>query len=303
MKILVTGGAGFIGSHLVDKLIDLGNQVLVIDNLSTGNINNVNPKAIFKNADLINDDIESIFAYFQPEIVFHKAAQVSVPKSMINPVLDAQINIIGTIKVLECCAKFSVSKIIYPSSAAIYGTPHYLPVDEFHEKNGESFYGLSKFFPEKYISLFSQSNNLKYTILRYSNVFGSRQDHNGEGGVVSIFYERFIKGESVSIYGDGEQTRDFIYVKDVVEANINSIDKGDNQIFNISSNTQISINNLHQLFCDEFHVEKKPLYESEREGEIRHSVLENSNAIKVLGWKPNFSTKSGILDMLRNNVL
>ncbi|MBB6024672.1 UDP-glucose 4-epimerase [Paenibacillus sp. JGP012] len=298
MNILVTGGAGFIGSHIVDGLIELGHEVLIIDNLSTGNIDNVNPKAEFYEMDLFDNYFEYVYQKFRPDIVYHLAAQVSVQKSLSNPLDDAKLNILGSIRLLELCTQNNTRKIIYPSSAAIYGDPLYLPIDENHNKVGESYYGLSKYFPEQYIELFSSKQNIDYTILRYSNVFGSRQNHQGEGGVVSIFCNNFENSRPSTIYGDGEQTRDFIYVKDVVSANMNCLYTGSKGTYNISSNRETSINELHRIFNMKFGSSMEPIYKMEKPGEIKHSTLDNTLAYKELDWCPKYSVEQGIEEMI-----
>lgn len=298
MKILVTGGAGFIGSHLVDRLILLGHQVTIIDNLENGSLNNINSKAEFVQANILDDAVDVIFEDFRPDVVYHFAAQISVQKSIERASFDAEINIVGTLKILEKCLKYKVKKIIYPSSAAIYGTPNYLPVDEIHPKNAESNYGLSKYIPEHYLKLFSAKFGIEYTVLRFSNVYGARQNHLGEGGVFSIFLDSFLNNKDCFIYGNGEQTRDFIYVKDVVSANILCLNGGRNATYNISSMSKTSINELYKMFCDNFNIYKKPIYKPEKDNEIRHSVLDNSKVRKDLGWYPEYTIEEGLHDIL-----
>ncbi|OOC63685.1 NAD-dependent epimerase/dehydratase family protein [Paenibacillus ihbetae] len=298
MNILVTGGAGFIGSHVVDELIRLGHNVMIADNLVRGNEANINTKAHFELIDVRSHEIEVLFESFKPEIVYHFAAQISVQSSMENPLHDADVNILGTLRILEACAKHKVRKIIYPSSAAIYGSPEQLPIEENDRKNGESNYALSKYFPEKYIELFSKIYGMEYTILRYSNVYGPRQSHVGEGGVISIFMDNFINRTDSIIYGDGEQTRDFIYIKDVVKANIQCLTRGRNTIYNISSMSRTSINELYRLFCSIFEVSKVPVYRAQKQGEVKHSILDNGKAISELDWYPEYNVEKGLLDTI-----
>lgn len=295
MKVLVTGGAGFIGSHIVDRLIELNYDVCVVDNLSTGKEENINKRAHFYKCDITNFDlIRKIFSLEKPEILIHNAAQISVQASLINPGVDADNNILGTIKLLKCCVEFEVSKVIYPSSAAVYGEPKYLPIDENHPINPVSFYGISKHTSGEYIKIFSALYGLKYTIFRYANVYGPRQDAKGEGGVVSIFIDKLLSNESPVIFGDGEQTRDFVYVKDVVEANMLALDKGDNEIINISTNCPVSVDELYCMLQKITESKKAVLYDKARKGDIKHTCLNNSNAKKFLGWENKYSIKDGL---------
>ncbi|MFW6030347.1 MAG: SDR family oxidoreductase [Halanaerobiales bacterium] len=295
MKILVTGGAGFIGSNITDKLIELGYQTIVLDNLSYGNRENINKEVKFYEMDIKSHDIEDIFMSEDITHVIHHAAQIDVQHSIKDPFFDIQNNIIGTVNILECCKKFNVKKIIYPSSAAIYGDPEYLPIDEKHPINPMSPYGVSKHTPEHYLEMYRQLYGLDYTILRYSNVYGPRQDPSGEGGVVSIFIDKMLAGEVPIIYGNGKQTRDFIYVGDVVEANIKALSEGDGEIVNISSNTQNSVNDLYQIINQIMDTKIKPLYKAERKGDIRNSYLDNTRASEVLNWRPAYDLRRGLL--------
>ncbi|GAB6117189.1 hypothetical protein JCM16816_07860 [Thermoanaerobacter brockii subsp. lactiethylicus] len=201
MKALVTGGAGFIGSNIVDLLIENGYEVVIVDNLSTGKEEFINKKAIFYKKDIIDEDLCKIFEKEKPDYVIHQAAQIDVQKSIDNPVFDAKINVLGTVNLLECCRKSGVKKVIYASSAAVYGNPEYLPIDEVHKINPISYYGISKHTPEHYFVVYRQLYGLKYTILRYANVYGIRQDPKGEGGVISIFLDKMLKGERPIIFG------------------------------------------------------------------------------------------------------
>ncbi|NOU66240.1 NAD-dependent epimerase/dehydratase family protein [Paenibacillus sp. LMG 31461] len=302
MRVVVTGGCGFIGSHIVERLIKEKHEVLVIDNLSTGKIENINlNEVIFHQIDILDQNLNDIFHQFKPRIVYHLAAQIDIQKSMKDPKFDADSNIKGTISLLECCRNVGVRKIIYASSAAIYGNPLYLPIDEKHSKIPLSFYGLSKFTPESYIKLFSELHDLKYTILRYANVYGERQDYKGEGGVVSIFLNKILKNEAPYINGDGEQSRDFIYVKDIAEANLAVMDAGDNEIYNISTNIPTKINTLYQniiLSCARTHI--MPIYKESRKGDILDSYLDNQKIKTHLGWEPKYTLIDGIKETLRN---
>lgn len=297
-KILVTGGAGFIGSHIVDKLIENGDKVVVVDNLSTGNIENVNSKAIFYKIDITNKDLYKVFEKEKPEYVIHQAAQIDIQKSIKNPVYDAEVNILGTVNILECCRKYNVKKIIYASSAAVYGNPEYIGIDEKHRVNPISYYGISKHTPEHYFEVYRQLYGLRYTILRYANVYGIRQDPKGEGGVVSIFLDMMLRGMQPVIYGDGEQTRDFIYVSDIARANILALKNGDNDIFNIGTGVKTSINQLFKLMNKLIGNNLKPKYGQAREGDILHSYFDNSKAKSMLNWEPKFTLEEGLRETI-----
>ncbi|MDK2814152.1 MAG: UDP-glucose 4-epimerase [Thermoanaerobacter sp.] len=298
MKILVTGGAGFIGSHIVDLLIENGYEVVIVDNLSTGKEEFINKKAIFYKKDITDDDLYEIFEKEKPDYVVHQAAQIDVQRSIDDPVFDAKVNVLGTVNLLECCRKSGVKKIVYASSAAVYGNPEYLPIDEVHKINPISYYGISKHTAEHYFEVYSQLYDLKYTILRYANVYGIRQDPKGEGGVISIFIDKMLKGERPIIFGDGNQTRDFVYVKDVAKANLLALEKGDSEVVNISTNKATSINKLVELMNEIMNTSLEPIYAEPRKGDIVHSYLDNKKALEVLGWKPEYSLKDGLRETI-----
>lgn len=294
MKVIVTGGCGFIGSNLVDKLIDSGYDTYVIDNLSTGKLQFLNPMATFYQADILDvKKMKSIFQEVKPKAVFHLAAQIDVQTSIIDPELDAQMNILGTINMIELCKTYK-SKFIYSSSAAVYGTPLYLPVCEQHLIKPLSSYGISKYTPELYIRTYAELYNLRYTILRYSNVYGPRQMPKGEGGVISIFINKMLNNETPSIYGDGNQTRDFIYVDDVVSANLRALELDINGTYNISTNHPISINELINKINTVLNKKIVPEYKQERIGDIQHSCLDNLLAKLELNWNPGYSIIEGL---------
>ncbi len=294
MRVLVTGGCGFIGSHIVDKLMDRGHEVAIIDNLSTGNLRNLNKGGKFYKIDILSETMKEVFKDFKPEIVYHQAAQIDIQKSIKNTPFDTEINILGSVKVLEACRDYGVNKIIYASSAAVYGNPEYLPVDENHRTNPISFYGISKFSPEYYIKVFSEMYGIKYSILRYANVYGIRQDPKGEGGVVSIFLDKLLKNEEPIIFGDGEQTRDFIYVEDIANANIAALNGGDNKVMNIATNIPASVNLLFKLMKGILNSSVNVLYGEARKGDIIHSYLSNKAAMSSLSWKPEFLLEEGL---------
>lgn len=297
MKILVTGGAGFIGSTLVDTLIKQGHHVSVVDNLSTGRLENINEEATFYHTDILDSELTSVFEQVKPEVVYHLAAQIDVQFSIKNPDKDAEVNILGTIKVLECCQRHGVGKIIYASSAAIYGEPSYLGIDEKHPIHPISYYGNSKLTSENYIHVYSQLYGMKHTILRFANVYGPRQMAKGEGGVVAIFTDRAKSGEILNIFGDGEQTRDFIYVQDIVAANVNCLRHGDNGTFNIGTGYPLSVNELVAAIESVFRKGMKVNYLEPRQGDILHSYFDNKKAKNTLNWKPQYSLEQGLSEM------
>ncbi|CAB3287172.1 Putative UDP-glucose 4-epimerase [Methanocaldococcus lauensis] len=290
--ILVTGGAGFIGSHIVDELIKKNYDVIILDNLTTGNKDNINPKAEFVNADIRNKDLDEKINFKDLELVIHQSAQINVRTSIENPIYDADTNILGTLNLLELMRKYDINKIIYASSVGIYGEPNYLPVDENHPINPLSPYGLSKYCGEEYIKLYNRLYGLKYCILRYSNVYGERQDPKGDAGVISIFIDRMLKNQSPIIFGDGNQTRDFVYVKDVVKANLMAFN-WKNEIVNIGTGKETSINELYNIIKNEMGFKGNPIYDKPREGEIYRIYL-NIEKAKSLGWKSETDLREGI---------
>jgi len=304
MKCLITGGAGFIGSHLVDGLIEEGHEVLVVDNLSTGKEENLNPKAKFYKVDICQPKISEIFADEKPEIVFHYAAQTEIQKSIESPKENAEINILGTLNILENAKKFRVKKVVFASSVAIYGEPAYLPVKETHSLNPISPYPITKLVVEKYLSYY-QSLGLDFVSLRYPNIYGPRQLSTGEGGVVSIFIDTLLKGKTPVIYGDGEQTRDFLYVADAVEATISVLKAPLGSVYNVGTSKETSINELYRLISQGTKSNLQPERVQSRFGEIRKSCLDYSKIKKELGWEPNYRLKDGLketIDWFKNNL-
>lgn len=294
MKILVTGGAGFIGSHIVDRLVTEEHDVVVVDNLSAGSRANVNTGCKFIQADVTAPTLEGIFDRERPEIVFHHAAQIDVQKSVAESLSDARNNILGTLNLLNCCIRYGAKKIIYASSAAVYGTPGYLPIDEKHPVCPVSNYGISKHTPEHYLKVYRELHGLPYTVLRYANVYGPRQGTKGEGGVICIFANRLLAGQPPVIFGDGSQTRDFVYVDDVVSANLRALDRGAGEILNIGSGVQVSVNELYERFKQVTALPIDAVYAGPRPGDIVHSVFDVSRASEVLGWRPQWVLDDGL---------
>ncbi|MHB9922887.1 GDP-mannose 4,6-dehydratase [Clostridium botulinum] len=305
MKVLVSGGAGFIGSNLVDKLINLGHNVCIIDNLSTGNINNVNKKAQLYINDILDPNVSKIFEKEKFDIVYHLAAQIDVQKSITNPIFDSNVNVCGTINIINNCVNYNVKKIVYSSSAAVYGHPGYLPIDEKHGIMPISYYGLSKYTAEEYIRLFSNLNNLDFTVLRYGNVYGIRQDPKGEGGVISIFMNSLFKKQPLYIFGDGSALRDYIFVEDIVDANIAALSSGSKERFNIGTGVYTSVKELAENMIDIIGLKCNIEYAPARKGDIANSYFNISKAKNKLNWIPKFSLKDGLkktIEYYKNNL-
>jgi len=294
MNIIVTGGAGFIGSHVADAFVEDDHNVITIDNLSSGKIENVHDIIRFIDLSIGDPEVEDIFRTFQIDVLCHHAAQMDVRESVANPIFDANINIIDAIRLLQYCVKFGVKKVIFSSTGGvIYGDPEYLPVDENHPVNPLCPYGISKLSFEHYIHYFKELYGLDYTILRYGNVYGPRQDPHGEAGVIAIFSGILLEGKRPTIFGDGEQTRDYIYVSDVVRANLMALEGGSGEIMNVGTGEGTSVNRLLREMCDILELDIKPKYAPARPGEIQRIALDASKIEKVLGWKPEVSLQDG----------
>lgn len=293
-RVVVTGGAGFIGSHLTDGLVACGHEVMVIDSLRTGRRNQVNRDAAFQQLDVLDPALASAFSSFQPEVVYHLAAQISVSSSLEDPIQDASINVLGTISVLDACRMAGARKCVLASTAAVYGVPEKKRVTEEDAVRPQSFYGVSKHSAELYLETYSRLYGLDFSALRYSNVYGGRQDNRGEGGVVSIFASSLLAGEQPVIYGSGEQTRDFIYVRDVVAANLAAMDKGSGMIMNVSTDTSVSVNGLLKEMCLLTGTPFEPKYQPARPGDILDSRLDNGMAVQHLDWIPEYSLRDGL---------
>lgn len=294
MRICVTGGAGFIGSHLVDRLIKDGHIVQVIDNLQSGNKAFVHPKAEFIEMDIRDSKLNSVIEMFKPDYIFHEAAQTEVSVSMNNPSLDCDINLMGLINVLNAAVACGVKKFLMPSSAAIYGNLDILPLNESMVGVPSSFYGLTKLTSEHYLRIYNESFGLNYICYRYSNVYGPRQGNGGEGGVISIFAKAITQNLPITIYGDGKQTRDFIYVEDVVDANILGMNSSFVGTYNISTNIESSINMLVEEFKNISGKYIEVLYEKPKLGDIKHSRLDTQKAEEELLFKANYSLHNGL---------
>ncbi len=307
MKILVTGGAGFIGSHLVEELLSNEHEILIFDNCLTGKKEHLE---ITGNFTFINDDFGSensleVIEKFDPDICFHLAAQSSVVVSVENPALDFEHNILQPIKLIQVLLKSNCKKLVFTSSGGtIFGEPTVIPTaEEDYADEPESPYGVAKKRLNELIKIMLRNSSMKYSILNLSNVYGPRQDPHGEAGVVSIFANKYLKNEEPTIYGDGEQTRDYIYVKDVVSALIKASKIEENHFLNIGTGIETSVNDLANSMKIQFKSEINPIYKPAREGELNRSVLNNTKAKKELNWKPEYSLDDGmkqVFNWLRN---
>ena len=299
MKILITGGAGFIGSHVADEYIKAGHTVAVVDNLATEIFENIHPVAKFYKTDIKNHhNLDRTFKRFKPDVVIHHAAQAEVRRSVDDPLFDAHTNIIGGLNVLECARKYQVKKIIYANTGgALYGEvpPSKLPVKEDYPIYPASPYGMSKFTFENYLDLYSRLYGIKYTSLRYANVYGPRQNPKGEAGVVAIFCGMMLAGQTPKIFGNGRQTRDYVYVGDVARANLLALKKGDNQKINISTGRQTNVNKLFRLVAQKTTFKKQPLFAPAVRGELRRACQDFTLAKKILGWEPLINLDNGVV--------
>ena len=294
--VLVTGGAGFIGSHTVDLLVGLGMHVAVVDNLSSGRPEYVHPAAEFHRADVASASLRAIIRKVRPVHVIHLAAQTSVPLSMQRPTLDARVNAVGMLNVLDCCAELGrregrSPKVVVACSAAIYGEPRYFPIDEEHPRNPQSFYGLHKSMILDYLRLYRVQHDVSYTALVYSNVYGPRQPR---GTVMSGLLEAAMTDGAPTIYGDGSQTRDFVFVGDVARANLLALDKATGDVVNVSSGVEVSINDLCGIVSRAAGRPLRPVHASGRQGDIRRSVLSCRKALHSLGWRPATALDDGV---------
>jgi UDP-glucose 4-epimerase len=301
MKILLTGGAGFIGSHIADSLIKKDFEVVIVDNLSTGYKENLNPKAKFFNIDITGiSSLKSVFEKEKPDFVIHAAANIKVRYSLENPVFDAEVNVFGSLNVLECCKEFKVKKVIYLcTGGALYGDPVYVPVDEDHPINPLSPYGISKRTVELYLNHYNKSYGLDFLSLRFSNVYGPR-DRVSSDHVIPVLIDKMLTKKIPTITGDGKQGRDFIYVADVVEAVMLSLDKTPKERFlNVGTEKVISINDLFNEIKNLLKVQAKPDYVEERKGEVKQIYLSAKKAKKYLDWKAKTGLKEGLMETIR----
>jgi len=294
MRAIVTGGAGFIGSHLVDLLVSQGHSVAVVDNLSTGKRENLNRRARFYEMDIRAEDLRRIVRDERPHVVFHEAAQSSVKVSTDDPLHDAQVNVVGLINLLEACAAGRVHKVVFASSGATYGNPHYLPMDEDHPQWPESPYGISKLVAEHYLRYYARDRGLTFTALRYGNVYGPRQDPFGEAGVVAIFAHQLLAGETPTIHWDGKQTRDYVSVLDVARANVLAATRGDGKCYCIGTGNGTSVNQIFAMLRDATDRVVEPHRSDRRPGDLRHAYFDCTRSRVDLGWEPSIRLASGL---------
>jgi UDP-glucose 4-epimerase len=297
VKVLVTGGAGFIGSHITDTLIEMGAEVAVVDNLATGFIGNVNKKAVFYRVGVETEELDGVFAGFRPDHVFHEAAQTDIQKSVLNPVYDARVNILGGINVMTGCLKYGVKKLVYASSCAVFGEPQYLPIDEDHPVNPKSQYGASKHTLEHYLNIEHNLYGLKYIALRYSNIYGPRQ--NTESGVIAIFSAKMLAGQPTVIFGPGDNCRDYVYVGDCVKANLLAMESAKNGIYNIGTGRATTDREVWDVTSHEFEYKLPINFGARRPGDIRKMYMDASKARNELGWVPQVSFEEGVAKTAR----
>jgi len=298
LNILVTGGAGFIASHIADAFIESGHNVTIIDNLTTGREENINPKAKFFKVD-IRDDLSKIFEEGKFDVINHHAAQIDVRRSVSDPIYDAGVNILGTLNLLQNSVKYRVKKFMFASTGgAVYGEQDYFPADENHKQQPLSPYGISKLAVEKYLYFYKEVHGLRYTILRYANIYGPRQNPLGEAGVVCIFLDKILAGEQPIINGSGEQTRDYVYVKDVVKANLLTLNEEDSEIYNVGTGIETSVNELFRLINQNFNNSIKEVHGPAKPGEQMRSVITSEKLFKKFGWKPSTKLEDGLKETI-----
>jgi len=295
MRILVTGGAGFIGSHVADRYIELGHEVAVLDDLSSGKRENVNPRAKLFRMSLLDERLAGAFDEFRPEAVSHHAAQVNVRRSVDAPELDTTVNVVGSVRLFQAAAAHGCGKVIYASSGgACYGDPPKLPAREDTPVRPLCPYGVSKYAAEKYLQLYGALNGLRFTVLRYANVYGPRQDSHGEAGVVAIFSELLLEGKAPTIFGDGTKTRDYVFVSDIVQANVLALDRGDGGVYNVGAGREVSDDEIFAAVRDAVGVKIEPVHSEFRAGEVRRIALDASRIRDEFGWRPRVALEQGV---------
>lgn len=296
MKILVTGGAGFIASHVSEGYLRAGHSVVIVDDLSTGKRENIPAAAKFLECDITNfAEMERIIADERPELINHHAAQMDVRRSVREPLFDARVNIVGALGLLELAVKYKVRKFLYASTGgASYGEVETVPVDENHPTRPICHYGVSKLTLERYLFLYKHLYGLNYTVMRYPNVFGPRQNPHGEAGVIAIFALQMLRGDQPTIFGDGSKTRDYVFIEDIVKANVALLEKGDGEILNLGSGVPTSDLQIFELVRTATHFNGDPRYAPVRPGEVGHIALSGQRAHDILGWAPRTSLAEGI---------
>ena len=295
-KIMVTGGAGFIGSHVVELFINKGFEVVIVDDLSTGRASNLNSSAKFYQMDIRDPKIRDVFSSERPDYISHHAAQMDVRRSVAQPIFDADVNILGSINLIECAKEFGAKHFIYVSTGgAVYGEPERVPCDESHPINPICQYGASKHTVEHYLYMYHANYGLNYTVLRYPNVYGPRQDPHGEAGVVAIFTGKMLVDQPITINGDGKQTRDFVYVSDCANANYLAVTKDHpSGIYNIGWGRPTSVNDIFTGLAKIVSYSQPPSHGPAKVGETRHIYLDATKANQELGWFPTLSLDEGL---------
>lgn len=295
MKILVTGGAGFIGSHIADAYLAAGHEVCIVDDLSSGRRSNIPAGARFHECDIRSPELEKVFAAERPDVVNHQAAKANVRESFDEPMLYADVNVVGSVNVLECCRKYEAKRVIYASTGgAVYGEPEYLPVTEDHPINPLDPYGASKHHVEHYLSLYFRNFGISYAALRYPNVYGPRQNPHGEAGVVAIFANKMLRGVTPVINGSGDQERDFVHVSDVARASVLAAGREDGRIFNLGSGVGTSVNTIVKALVKSTGYRGPVEHGRAKLGEVYRIFLESSPAAQLLRWRPEVKVEEGI---------
>ncbi len=301
MKILVTGGAGFIGSNIVDTFIEHNHEVVIVDNMETGRMVNVNPAAKFYQMDIRDPELEKVFEMEKPDMIDHHAAQMDVRRSVRDPKYDADVNVIGSLNLLELARKFNVKRILYSSSGGtVYGEPVYLPCDEKHPIRPICPYGATKYIFEVYLDMYKYMYGMDFTVFRYPNIYGPRQDPHGEAGVVAIFTGLMLQNKPITINGDGMQERDFVFVKDIARANLLAAEnQKDSAIFNLGSGVATNVNQIFDTLQSITKYSYEPHFGPEKLGETRRIYLTYSKAREELGWQPQVSLEEGLRETVR----
>ncbi|MFQ5477549.1 MAG: NAD-dependent epimerase/dehydratase family protein [Candidatus Binatia bacterium] len=306
MKILVTGGAGFIGSHIAQACVEAGHEVLVVDDLSSGHLTNVPEEASFEELDIRSEEVANLIVSEKPDFISHHAAQINVRVSVEQPIFDASVNVLGLVNVVEAARRAGTRRVIFASSGGtVYGDPEVLPCDEGQPLHPVCPYGVSKLSGEHYLHYYALCRGVAYTALRYANVYGPRQDPHGEAGVIAIFCEKLLRDEDVMIFGDGEQTRDYVFVGDVVRANMACLEAGYDGGVNIGTGKETNVLELSELLRGLIGGKGVAVHGEARDGEVRRSVLDASLAAKVLNWEPRTSLTVGLaetVDFFRSRI-
>lgn len=306
MKILVTGGAGFIASHVADAFVEQGHEVVIVDNLSSGVATNVNPNARFVQADVRGPEMADLFAAEKPEVVCHHAAQINVRESVADPVFDAQVNIAGFLNLLEHGRRNGLRKVLLASTGgAIYGEQEVFPAAETHPTAPLSPYGIAKLASEHYLFFYAQTYGIDYVALRYANVYGPRQNPHGEAGVIAIFIEKLLRGEQPIINGDGKQTRDYVFIGDIVRGNLAALKTSYRGAVNLGTGVETDVNQIFRTLLRVGGFSAPERHGPEKPGEQRRSVIDNSLAARVLDWRPSVSLEEGLrqtLDFFRRRA-